>query len=391
MIPVTFVSELVFLAAWLFLQGIGLLHGLSASEDVRPEGRLSVAGVPEGMEITEANQYDLEAPHYEFLRSDRVPPIGLEPEAWAELTGDEREKFRAATRRWVAAKVAGDEAAADAVILEYARSPGRLVTKDLILLKYAMEDRMEPSERALQDLRLVAASARGDLRDLAAYEEVKVLGNLGRRDEALARAKALPSFGVGELRNHEDLRRSALRASLLLSLGERDAARQAFLSASPADPGLRPAYVQQADLFAGYLRMTAGPGDGGGDAAAANFRDQVVRRYPEALAPEFVGRMVTEAMLAGDAERAENLRAVLEAHHPNSPAVVAAWEIAAVTALADGDKETAVEFNGKTVDAPAAPLDKRQAAARRLRMLGVPTDESDLAPVPDPIGNGGQP
>ena len=376
------------LYAFLLFVGRAAAWGLVAASPILTDPRAgAVILQPHGFdELTEENQYDPAAKHHNFLRSDAIPPVMVTPEQWRTMAAAQRDTYREAYRRYLALMRAEQVGEAETVLLEYARSPGRLLVKDRLLQAFVLGDEKdEPSDQMLSDVRRLLTSPSRSIREFMAIPEVEVLIDLGRREEALAKAKALPGFGVGGLKNPEDIRRISRKAHLLLTLGDRDGARQAFLSASPDRPVLREEYVRQADLMASYIGMVTAPGDREAVAAAAdNFRAQIARRYPESITPDFLPRMAQQATLADRPERAAELLALLKQHHPGSQAYHAAVEVAAVKALADGDAETAVELNGELLDDPSASPTRRADAARRLRMLGVPAAEPELTPVPDP-------
>ena len=303
------------------------------------------------------------------------------------MSGPARRELLAFNRRMWAAINAGDETRKWAEVVQYVRSaPPSLVRDNLLLSLSFRAKENEDRDVEIEWLTfLVEKSERPGYRQMARYMLMDALLGAGRREEARAMVEAIPQAGVGGIRERDQVSAAFERSKYLVALGDVAAARQSFLSQTPA-PGAREArreYLNHAARLAVQLSISAEP------AVALDFRRTLLERYPELATPDFLKETLLSAELAKEPVVRRAVFDSLVKQYPHSGAAAYARYTYARDALSEADFGTARPHLRAIVDAPRARRDLREWAAAALRSGGVPAAAGpaggpSLLPVPDP-------
>ena len=223
------------------------------------------------------------------------------------------------------------------------------------------------------------------------HERAAALTKAGRRDEAAALLRTLPSSRpAGRAADAvETVRTNFLKAKGLVEAGDVEAGTLDFLSRAPqlgdgpdADE-VRSAYLAHGTLLAG-LALRKDP------AAGARFQLELLKKVPDA-GPDEVYNAAANLDAAGRPEAAALYDLVLETAVDTESGVLTAMK-RANAAAESGDAEAVTRYARLVVNNPAASPGQRELMVSRLLGAGVPVRELEaplrpLKPTPDPTFN----
>ena len=378
---VTLLSSLLALLGWLFGGGVDWDRvAAAARSEAGPAAAVPVPPRTEGQRL--AARAKTEAA---FGGSD----------AWESLPAAERERFHQYNEAALAARGAGDEAAAWAAAADYVRdaAPGPLRSGTAVGLVRYLTSRGR-SDEAVEPLDLVLADPAPAGEDRYAGEILLQRATLavaaGAEDAREFLGRLAKPFRK-ELGSRRDRNLHYRVSRLHARAGDHERARLYYLAAAPAggDAAALEDYLFRGRLLAFDLLASRQPAEG------LNFQLNLLKKYPEATDAAALQAAILLAARLNREDVAGELTDLLTQRFPDSPEAADRFAARGRDALMLGDRETAVESYRGVIDADGSTAEQRRSAARQLRMLGLEVDETDLSvrepkllPVPDPIGGG---
>ena len=309
-----------------------------------------------------------------------VPPSNRG--AVIEMSEDERTRYIIYKRNARAARESGDKEAAWRLTEQYVEEAAPSFVRDACLMNLA-DRRAQAADPAGALRRYEQMAETGSSRRMRAAGRngrIRTLLKLGRRDEAEAVVLAIPQHGVGGLRSFDDVVDASFRSRFLITLGKTEEAQQSFLSQSPdaGDVETKRHYLAAARRLAQAASLRAGPRE------ALGLHTALMRRHPDVVSPEFLQEVYFVAESAGDDPVRDMAFDLAVEKFPAAPATTRLTLLAATDAAQRGDAAAAELMYRRVLTEEAADPRERNAAAERLRALGVEADPVPLAPAPDP-------